>query len=118
MPTNPQERAETLLVREQLTCRNGHEHYCPNCDNTIGMDRVQPFIDLIESQEQTIARLRAALELFLTDGRFQVAVGGNPNAVAEMMAEAKAALATVSRHEEEQQQKPFTGCDRSDREVG
>src|SRR5271165_5312894 len=37
--------------------------------------------------------LAAALGWFLEDPRFQVAVGGNPNAVDQMLADARAALA-------------------------
>ena len=37
--------------------------------------------------------LAAALGWFLEDPRFQVAVGGNPNAVDRMLADARAALA-------------------------
>lgn len=37
--------------------------------------------------------LLAALRLFLADERFQVTVGGNPNAVEQMLAQARAAIA-------------------------
>lgn len=35
----PRPEIETR-VRELLTCRNGGPHYCPNCDTSIGPDRV------------------------------------------------------------------------------
>lgn len=40
-----------------------------------------------------ILQLREALGWFLTDPRFQVAVGGNPNVVNRMLADARARLA-------------------------
>ena len=40
-----------------------------------------------------IRELEDALRLFLGDSRFQVMVGGNPNAVEKMYAQARAALA-------------------------
>lgn len=36
--------------------------------------------------------LRIALEAFMEDTRFRVAIGGNPNAVKKMIAQARAAL--------------------------
>jgi len=47
---------------------------------------------LIELQNQDIGRLREALGWFLNDSRFVVQVGGNPNVVPQMIAEARAAL--------------------------
>ncbi len=39
---NAQLKAEnerlTAAIRARLTCRNGHPHYCPNCDHSIGPD--------------------------------------------------------------------------------
>lgn len=43
-----------------------------------------------DGPEHRAARLRKALGYFLADERFQVAVGGNPNAVEKMLAEARA----------------------------
>lgn len=43
----------------------------------------------------TLDAAREALGWFLVDPRFEVAVGGNPIAVARMMADARAALAKL-----------------------
>jgi hypothetical protein len=42
--------------------------------------------------EAEIERLRAALRCFLEDDRFHVAVGGNPNVVDQMLADASKLL--------------------------
>ena len=55
---------------------------------------------LIESQEEEIGRLREALGWFLSDDRFQVAVGGNPIVVDRMLEAARSAL-SLRRNEED-----------------
>jgi hypothetical protein len=62
--------------------------------NQISIDHITPLeteraIDLACQRNA----LRDALELFLIDPRFQVSIGGNPNAVEKMCAQARAALA-------------------------
>lgn len=47
---------------------------------------------LLHNAADEIERLREALGWFLNDSRFVVQVGGNPNVVPQMIAEARAAL--------------------------
>jgi hypothetical protein len=51
--------------------------------------------DEIERLRSRVERLEGALRLFLEDPRFDVAVGGNPNAVEAMLSEAREALSTA-----------------------
>ncbi len=53
---------------------------------------LQQMADTLEAQATEIARLREALGWFLTDSRFVIQVGGNPNVVPQMIAAARAAL--------------------------
>lgn len=48
--------------------------------------------DIIEEQAEEIARLREALGWFLTDRRFVVTVGGNPDVVDRMLIDARNVL--------------------------
>jgi regulator of sirC expression with transglutaminase-like and TPR domain len=51
--------------------------------------------DEIERLRSRVERLEGALRMFLEDPRFDVAVGGNPNAVEAMLSEAREALSTA-----------------------
>jgi hypothetical protein len=53
--------------------------------------RAAAYLDKLADENE---RLRVALRRFLDDDRFQVAVGGNPNAIDRMLAEARAALSS------------------------
>lgn len=46
----------------------------------------------LDAERAKVERLRAAFRCFLDDGRFTVSVGGNPDAVEEMLREAWVAL--------------------------
>jgi hypothetical protein len=54
---------------------------------------LQPLCAYATELEITVNDLLAALKCFVADGRFDVAVGGNPNAVAEMLKAANDAIA-------------------------
>lgn len=73
---------------------------CPTCGATTGFTVCSDPWHLIREREETLTRevakanadaemLRTALGWFLNDERFQVAVGGNPIAVDQMLAEAR-----------------------------
>ena len=49
-------------------------------------------MNTIAALRARVAKLEAALNWFLNDERFQVGVGGNPNVVEKMIADARAAL--------------------------
>src|SRR5579883_1134976 len=55
-------------------------------------ERAADLDDQLNLSKSRIAALEEALRFFLADDRFQVAVGGNPIAVDEMLAKARAAL--------------------------
>jgi hypothetical protein len=62
---------------------------CPVCDAGSGDQCAKAALRDFEERQA----LRAALRIFLGhDDRFQVAVGGNPNAVEKMLNEARALL--------------------------
>lgn len=52
-------------IKEQLTCRNGLSHYCPNCDNSIDAERI-----LAEAQQLYLA-LVAMVATFEPQERMQ-----------------------------------------------
>lgn len=74
----------TDYVRENAFCRcdvEPHDFTCPLF-----------YIAALDAKDAEIGRLREALRDFLENPAFQVGVGGNPIAVNEMLAKARAAL--------------------------
>ena len=79
-PTNPTPR--TLVYRAREAAQHGRE--------IIGEWDHNP--NLFDELADRIAALEDALRWFLEDPRFVVSVGGNPNVVDRMLADARRAL--------------------------
>jgi hypothetical protein len=95
---NGEERAEGIGVETVDTLEEAMPiavRLCPRRPSECAV-LVLERLAVPDPRDVTIDQLRGALRWFLTDDRFQVAIGGNPNVVDRMLADARSILAKAS----------------------
>jgi hypothetical protein len=81
--------AEMLTACNHALTASGH----PPLDTAL--DGIGSLITERDELREASSGLLAALKLFVEDERFDVAIGGNPNAIAALIQQATAAIATA-----------------------